>query len=328
MNSLLDVRNLTVQFYTQDGVVRAVNRISFNIAAGETVAIVGESGCGKTVSALSILRLIQEPPGRIVEGEIYFNETDLLKLTRREMQTIRGAKISMIFQEPLTSLNPVLTIGLQLTEALEAHRSMSPRDAQHEAVRLLKSVGIPDAGQRIHDYPHRLSGGMRQRVMIAMAISCNPQLIIADEPTTAVDVTVQAQLLELIRNITLTTHSSLILITHNLGIVARYAQRVYVMYAGSIVEHGSVKDIFHSPAHPYTKGLLTSVPRLDKSKKKRLEAIRGQPPDLICSPKACPFKARCNYSQEICGQESPVLVETKQDHFAACILNQNGNLLC
>jgi oligopeptide/dipeptide ABC transporter ATP-binding protein len=328
MDSLLEIRNLSVQFNTQDGVVKAVNRISFNIAPGETVAIVGESGCGKSVSALSILRLIKDPPGRIMEGEIYFNETDLLKLSMKEMQSIRGARISMIFQEPLTSLNPVLTIGLQLTEALETHRNMSHKDAQQEAIRLLDSVGISNAKHRIREYPHLLSGGMRQRVMIAMAISCHPQLIIADEPTTALDVTVQAQLLELIRNITLTLHTSLILITHNLGIVARYAQRVYVMYAGRIIEHGSAKDIFHAPSHPYTMGLLASVPRFDKSRNNKLMAISGQPPDLINSLRACAFKPRCAYSQEICGQESPGLFETGQGHFTACILNKNGNLSC
>jgi peptide/nickel transport system ATP-binding protein/oligopeptide transport system ATP-binding protein len=328
MDSLLEVKNLSVQFNTQDGVVKAVNRVSFNIASGETVAIVGESGCGKTVSVLSLLRLIKDPPGRIMEGEIYFNKTDLLRLSMKEMRDIRGARISMIFQEPLTSLNPVLTIGLQLTEALEAHRNMSHRDAQQEAIRLLNSVGISNAEHKIREYPHRLSGGMRQRVMIAMAISCHPQLIIADEPTTALDVTVQAQLLELIRNITLTMQTSLILITHNLGIVARYAQRVYVMYAGMVIEHGSAKDIFHSPAHPYTMGLLASVPRFDKSKKNKLVAISGQPPDLINSPRTCAFKPRCTYSQEDCGEESPVLSEISQGHFTSCILNKNGNLAC
>ncbi len=327
MSNLLEVRNLTTHFHTQDGVVQAVNDVSYDVTTGETIALVGESGCGKTVSALSVLRLIQDPPGRIMAGEIFFHGTDLLKLSNHEMQKIRGARISMIFQEPLTSLNPVLTIGLQLSESLQFHRNMSPADARDESIRLLESVGIPHAERRIKEYPHNFSGGMRQRVMIAMAISCHPDLIIADEPTTAVDVTVQAQLLELIKDISKRLNTSLILITHNLGIVARYAQKVYVMYAGRIVEYGSAKDIFHTPAHPYTIGLLASVPRLDEPKKVRLMPITGQPPDLIFPEAGCAFQPRCSNCQGDCHLQAHSLAEVSPGHFTACKLTQNGMLL-
>jgi oligopeptide/dipeptide ABC transporter ATP-binding protein len=327
MSNLLEVRNLTTHFFTQDGVVQAVNDVSYNVGVGETVALVGESGCGKTVSALSVLRLIQDPPGRIMGGEVLFQGTDLLKISKTEMQKIRGARISMIFQEPLTSLNPVLTIGLQLSEALEFHRNMSPSEARDESIRLLEAVGIPQADRRVKQYPHNFSGGMRQRVMIAMAISCKPDLIIADEPTTAVDVTVQAQLLELIKDISKRLNTSLILITHNLGIVARYAQRVYVMYAGRIVEFGSSKDVFHTPAHPYTVGLLGSVPRLDEPKKQRLMPITGQPPDLIFPDAGCAFKPRCASCEGNCFLETHSLKEISPGHFTACGLAQNGLVL-
>jgi oligopeptide/dipeptide ABC transporter ATP-binding protein len=327
MSNLLEVRNLTTHFYTQDGIVQAVNDVSYYVGAGETVALVGESGCGKTVSALSVLRLIQEPPGKIMSGQIFFKGTDLLQLSSKEIQKVRGGHISMIFQEPLTSLNPVLTIGRQLTEALEFHRNLTRDQADEEAVRLLESVGITQAEKRLKSYPHNFSGGMRQRVMIAMAISCKPEMIIADEPTTAVDVTVQAQLLELIRNISKELHTSLILITHNLGIVARYAQRVYVMYAGRIVEHGTAKDIFHTPAHPYTIGLMASVPRLDEAKKARLQPIEGQPPDLLLTTGGCAFKPRCNFCEGTCHLESHSLVEISPGHFTACRLVQSGAIL-
>jgi oligopeptide/dipeptide ABC transporter ATP-binding protein len=326
MASLLEVRNLSTNFYTQDGIVKAVDSASYAISSGETIALVGESGCGKSVSALSILRLIQEPPGKIVGGQIYFEGKDLLKLSNRDMQKVRGARISMIFQEPLTSLNPVLTIGRQLTEALEFHMEMSREKARQEAIRLLELVGIPQAERRIKDYPHHFSGGMRQRVMIAMAISCHPKLIIADEPTTAVDVTVQAQLLELIKNLTRELNTSLILITHNLGVVARYARRVYVMYAGRIVEHGTAKDVFHSPSHPYTAGLLASIPRLDEPKKTRLLPITGQPPDLICCPEGCAFEPRCNCDKSSCKLEEHSLTEVSPGHFTACVLARNGSM--
>jgi oligopeptide/dipeptide ABC transporter ATP-binding protein len=317
---LLDVRNLCTQFHTQDGIVKAVDGVSYNVKRSETIALVGESGCGKTVSALSILRLISDPPGKIVSGEIIFDGTDLLKLPKDAMNDIRGDKIAMIFQEPLTSLDPVLTIGRQITEALEQHRDMHGKEADEEAIRLLKLVGIPQADRRIKDYPHQFSGGMRQRTMIALAISCQPQLILADEPTTVVDVTIQAQLLELIRNITKELQTSLILITHNLGIVARYAHRVYVMYAGHIIEHGPASQIYHHTVHPYTKGLLASVPRLDEPRKMRLQPIEGQPPDLIAPPKGCAFAPRCSQVFDACHKGRPPLIEISPDHFAACLL--------
>lgn len=318
MSTLLQVRNLSTYFYTQDGVVKAVQDVSYEVAKGETIALVGESGCGKTVSALSILRLIPEPPGKIVAGQVMFDGTDLLKLSKGEMQQIRGAKISMIFQEPMTSLNPVLTIGRQLTETLEFHQGMKRKDALNEAIGLSKLVGIPHAEHRVKDYPHHFSGGMRQRVMMAMAISCQPQLIIADEPTTAVDVTIQAQLLEMIRDITNTLGTSVILITHNLGIVARYAQRVYVMYAGRIVEQGPAQAIYHDPRHPYTVGLLASVPRLDEPRKVRLAPIEGQPPDLIFPPVGCSFCPRCSQANSSCQENGHELVEVAPGHFTAC----------
>lgn len=315
---LLEVRNLSTFFHTQDGTVKAVDGVSYNVNRGETIALVGESGCGKTVSALSILRLIPDPPGKITAGEIMFDGTDLLTLPTEAMTDIRGDKIAMIFQEPLTSLDPVITIGRQITEALERHRDMHGKEADEEAIRLLKQVGIPQPDRRIKEYPHQFSGGMRQRAMIALAISCQPQLILADEPTTVVDVTIQAQLLELIRNITKELNTALILITHNLGIVARYAHRVYVMYAGHIVEHGSAQEIYKNPAHPYTKGLLASVPRLDEPRKMRLQPIEGQPPDLIAPPVGCAFGARCSLCCDECNNKQPVMVEIAPEHFAAC----------
>ena len=315
---LLEVENLSTRFFTQDGVVKAVDGVSYNVNRGETIALVGESGCGKTVSALSILRLIPDPPGKIISGKIMFDGTDLLQLPKEKMSDIRGARISMIFQEPLTSLDPVLTIGRQLTEALERHRGLRGHEAMEEATRLLRIVGIPQPDQRVKEYPHQFSGGMRQRAMIALAISCQPQLILADEPTTVVDVTIQVQLLELIRNITKDLNTALILITHNLGIVARYAHRVYVMYAGHIVEHGSASEIYHNPFHPYTRGLLGSVPRLDEPRKTRLQPIEGQPPDLINAPEGCAFCPRCNAVCESCSNVTPSLVEVAPGHFAAC----------
>jgi len=316
---LLDVRNLKTYFYTQDGVVKAVDGVSFTVDRGETVAIVGESGCGKTVSSLSILRLIPQPPGKILSGEVLLDGTDLLKLSKEEIRKVRGGKISMIFQEPMSSLNPVLNIGRQLTEALELHRHMSGEEAIKEAVSLLDRVGISHAEKRLKDYPHQFSGGMRQRVMIAMAVSCQPKLIIADEPTTAVDVTIQSQLMEVIRSVAREFGTSLILITHNLGVVARYAQRVYVMYAGRIVEHGPALEVYHNPYHPYTAGLLASVPRLDEVRKARLMPIEGQPPDLICPPQGCPFQPRCSHQLAGCELRAE-LVEVKPGHFTSCTL--------
>lgn len=324
MTALVEVRNLKTYFHTQDGIVKAVDGVSYNVNRGETIALVGESGCGKTVSALSILRLVAEPAGKIHSGEILFDGTDLLKLSDKEMRKIRGARISIIFQEPLTSLNPVLTIGRQISEGLEFHKNMSVHDGMQEAVRLLKMVGIPHPERRVHDYPHQFSGGMRQRAMIAIAISCQPQLIIADEPTTVVDVTIQAQLLELIRSITKELNTALILITHNLGIVARYAQRVFVMYAGNIAEHGKALDVYHNPQHPYTAGLLASVPRLDEPRKTRLLPIEGQPPDLLAPPVGCTFQARCAYSMPECHEARPPLREIAPNHYAACWVSQKG----
>lgn len=324
MKPLLEVHNLTTYFYTQDGTVKAVDDVSYDISRGETIALVGESGCGKTVSALSILRLIASPPGKIMSGEVLFEGVDILKLPNDEMRKVRGAQISMIFQEPLTSLNPVLTIGLQISEGLESHRQMPRQDALVEAMSLLKQVGIPHPESRVNDYPHQFSGGMRQRVMIAIAIACKPKLIIADEPTTAVDVTIQAQLLELIKGISRDLNTSLILITHNLGVVARYAHRVFVMYAGKIVESGSAMDVYHHPLHPYSAGLLASVPRLDEPRKTRLVPIRDQPPDLISLPPGCAFQPRCGYATALCSTQKPELVEITRGHFSACWVAQKG----
>jgi oligopeptide/dipeptide ABC transporter ATP-binding protein len=317
---LLEVINLSTQFHTQDGVVKAVDGVSYNVHRGETIALVGESGCGKTVSALSILRLIPEPPGKIVSGQILFDGQDIVAIPKNRMEDIRGDRIAMIFQEPLTSLDPVLTIGRQITEALERHRDMHGATAMEEAIRLLKLVGIPQPDRRVKDYPHQFSGGMRQRAMIALSISCEPELIIADEPTTVVDVTIQAQILELIRGITQRLNTALILITHNLGIVARYAHRVYVMYAGHIVENGSAIDIYHHPGHPYTRGLLGSVPRLDEPRKTRLQPIEGQPPDLISPPPGCAFEPRCTHATDICRQVFPPVTEVSPGHYVACYL--------
>jgi oligopeptide/dipeptide ABC transporter ATP-binding protein len=324
VSTLLEVRDLSTHFHTQDGVVKAVEHASYQVDRGEVIALVGESGCGKTVSALSIVRLIQEPPGKIVSGQVYFNGTDLLKLSGQAIRKVRGSQIAMIFQEPMTSLNPVLTIGRQMTEALQLHRGMKRREATEEAVRLMERVGITEAERRVKDYPHKFSGGMRQRVMMAMAISCQPQLIIADEPTTAVDVTIQAQLLEMLHNITKDLNTAIILITHNLGIVARYARRVYVMYAGRIVETGSAQDVYHDPRHPYTVGLIASVPRLDEPRTARLVPIEGQPPDLIAPPLGCPFHPRCSRIQNQCKEGAYELVEVTPGHYTSCRIAGKG----
>jgi oligopeptide/dipeptide ABC transporter ATP-binding protein len=318
MGTLLEVRNLRTYFFTQDGVVKAVDGVSYDVQEGETVALVGESGSGKSVSALSILRLVASPPGRIVGGEVLFEGEDLLTMSEEEIRRIRGNRIAMVFQEPMTSLNPVLTIGRQLTETLELHKKMDRRAARARAIELLKMVGIPDAERRIDDYPHQFSGGMRQRVMIAMALSCEPRLLIADEPTTALDVTIQAQILEIIRGLTQRLGTAVILITHNLGVVARYAHRVNIMYAGRIVERGSARDIYKNPKHPYTVGLLKSVPRLDEPRKERLVPIEGMPPDLINLPPGCPFQPRCRYAIDRCTKEYPPMVTVGDGHTAAC----------
>ena len=318
MANLLEVKDLATHFFTQDGVVKAVDGISYNLAEGEVLGVVGESGCGKSVHALSIMRLVANPPGRIVAGEILFEGENLLNMDDSEMRHIRGNRIAMVFQEPMTSLNPVLTIGRQLTETLELHQNMGRQEARARAAELLQTVGSPDAESRLSDYPHQFSGGMRQRVMIAMALSCNPRLIIADEPTTALDVTIQAQILELMRDLAEEFGTAMVIITHNLGVVARYAHRVVVMYAGKIVETGTAHDIYRNPRHPYTIALLNSVPRLDATERVRLDAIQGLPPDLVDLPQGCSFAPRCKYAYERCTQETPVLVETDTNHTSAC----------
>ena len=318
MAVLLDVKNLQTHFFTYDGVVKAVDGVSYELEEGETLGLVGESGCGKSVSALSVLRLIPDPPGKIVNGEILFEGEDILKVNMADMRHIRGAKISMVFQEPMTSLNPVLTIERQLTETLQLHKGFNREMARRESVDLLSKVGIPDPDSRIKQYPHQFSGGMRQRVMIAMALSCNPRLIIADEPTTALDVTIQAQILELMKSLTDETGVALIVITHNLGVVARYADRVNIMYAGKIIERGSAREIYANPRHPYTVGLLKSVPRLDQPRKSKLEPIEGQPPDLVNLPPGCAFRARCRWAIDKCATETPPLMLSSEGHWSAC----------
>ena len=306
MPKLLEIQDLKTYFFTHDGIVKAVDGISYDLVEGETLGIVGESGCGKSVSALSIMGLVASPPGRIVNGKIIFAGEDLVTIDQKELRKIRGNKISMVFQEPMTSLNPVLTVERQLTESLELHLDMSSKEASNYAAELLEKVGIPDAQKRLKDYPHQFSGGMRQRVMIAMALSCNPKLIIADEPTTALDVTIQAQILDLMADLSEEFGTSLIIITHNLGVVARYAKRVIVMYAGKIVESATAEEIFHNPQHPYTIGLLKSVPRLDEKAGTKLDPIDGLPPDLS-------RELPCQF----CGSLEPILTEVSPGHLAA-----------
>jgi oligopeptide transport system ATP-binding protein len=318
MAGLLQVKDLRTHFFTDEGVVRAVDGISYDVQEGETMGLVGESGCGKSVSALSILRLIPSPPGKIVGGEVWFDGQDLLKVGEEEIRHVRGNRIAMIFQEPMTSLNPVLTIGRQITEALELHLKMNRNAANRRAVELLEMVGIPEAHTRLNDYPHQFSGGMRQRVMIAMALSCNPKLLLADEPTTALDVTIQAQILEIMARLSSEFGTAVIIITHNLGVVARYANRVNVMYAGKIVESGSAREIYGRPRHPYTLGLLRSVPRLDEARRDKLVPIEGLPPDLANIPPGCSFYPRCAYRIDRCRQEEPPLMLVDEKHYAAC----------
>jgi oligopeptide transport system ATP-binding protein len=316
---LMQVRNLTTRFYTDDGTVYAVNGISYDLHEGETLGIVGESGCGKSVHALSIMRLIPSPPGEIVDGSVVFQGRDLLKLNANEMRHIRGKDIAMIFQDPMTSLNPVMTIGRQITEALELHTDLNRNAARERAIELLDLVGIPEARARVNSYPHEFSGGMRQRAMIAMALSCEPALLFADEPTTALDVTIQAQIIDLIRRLRDKINMSIIWITHDLGIIAGIAERVIVMYAGYIVEKAQVKELYANPRHPYTLGLLSSLPRVDKGKAgQRLIPIAGLPPDLIGLPKGCPFAPRCAYAMERCLVENPTLREVGPKHEIAC----------
>ncbi len=318
MAPLLEVKNLRTHFFTMDGVVKAVDGVSYDLEAGETLGLVGESGCGKSVSALSVMRLIPDPPGKIIEGEIFLEGEDILKVGMEDMREIRGAKIAMVFQEPMTSLNPVLTVERQLTETLELHMGMSKRESRNESVNLLARVGIPDPETRVKQYPHQFSGGMRQRVMIAIALSCNPKLIIADEPTTALDVTIQAQILDLMKALTTEFGVALIIITHNLGVVARYADRVNIMYAGKVIERGSAAEIYANPRHPYTVGLLRSVPRLDLPRRAKLDPIEGQPPDLINLPPGCAFRARCRWAIDKCATDTPELMDTGEGHLSAC----------
>jgi oligopeptide transport system ATP-binding protein len=315
---LLEVKNLRTSFFGKGGEVKASDDVSLTLDAGETLGLVGESGCGKSVTALSIMRLIPEPQGRILGGEVWLDGVDLLSLPETEMRDVRGAQIGMIFQEPLTSLNPVLSIGRQLTETLEIHLGMSKRAALSRAAELLQMVHIPDAASRLSDYPHQFSGGQRQRVMIAIALSCNPKLIIADEATTALDVTIQAQILELVTQLTKELGTALMIITHNLGVVARYADRVNVMYAGKIRESGGADEIYNVPSHPYTAGLLNAVPRLDRPKGSRLQSIEGEIPDMADLPGGCAYRPRCPYAVDQCATDDPPLVEVGDGHTAAC----------
>jgi oligopeptide transport system ATP-binding protein len=315
--ALLSVEDLHVRFWTQRGTIHAVNGISFDIAPGETLGIVGESGCGKSVTSLAILGILPRA-GKVVQGSATFDGRDLLQLSDRQLRRVRGKEIAMIFQDPMTSLNPVLTIGRQITEALETHIGMGGRTAERRAAELLDRVGIPAADKRVRDYPHQFSGGMRQRAMIAMALACKPKLLIADEPTTALDVTIQAQILGLLRELVAEENAALILITHDLGVVAGMCERVNVMYAGMFMETGSAQQLFARPRHPYTVGLLQSIPRLDAARGERLHPIEGFPRDMLRPPQACPFQPRCRYEVELSRQEVPPLEELEPGHKVAC----------
>lgn len=318
MAELLNVHDLKTQFQTRDGTINAVNGVSFHLNSGETLGIVGESGCGKSVTMMSILRLIQSPPGKVVGGQALFNQQDLLTMKDSEIRQIRGSKICMIFQDPMTSFNPVLSIGRQMTESLEEHMGFSINEAHARAVEMLELVGIPHANDRMADFPHQFSGGMRQRVMIAMSLTCDPKILIADEPTTALDVTIQAQIVELVKRIRDTLGMSIIWITHDLGIIAGIADRVLVMYAGYIIEEAWVKDLYKNPQHPYSLGLLGSLPRVDSSSRHRLVSIDGLPPVLHEYPNYCPFASRCRYKVAHCLSENPQLVMVGDEHKVAC----------
>jgi len=323
---LLEVRNLKTVFFLPEGISKAVDNVSFHVESGEIVGLVGESGCGKSVTALSILGLIPWPPGRIVSGELFFQAKDLRKMSASELRNIRGNRISMIFQEPMTSLNPVYTIGDQIMEVYTEHGGFSRKEAREKTEEMLKKVQIPSPSKRIHEYPHQLSGGMRQRAMIAMALACNPQLILADEPTTALDVTIQAQILELIVQLQESLGTSIVLITHNLGIVAEFSRRVIVMYSGKIVEEAPVIPIFEAPLHPYTIGLLNSIPQLGQKihGKHRLAEIPGMVPSLNNLPEGCYFHPRCGHAKEICRKEEPILLEAEAGHKVACWMIAEG----
>jgi oligopeptide/dipeptide ABC transporter ATP-binding protein len=314
---LLEVRDLHVEFHTRDGVVKALNGVSYLVNAGETLAVLGESGSGKSVTAQAVMGILDMPPGRIPRGEVFFHGQDLLKLGAEDRRTVRGAKIAMIFQDALSSLNPVLSVGYQLGEMFRVHRGVSRKDAKTKAVELMERVRIPAARERVNDYPHQFSGGMRQRIMIAMALALEPELIIADEPTTALDVTVQAQVMDLLADLQREYRMGLILITHDLGVVADVADRIAVMYAGRIVENAPVKELYAAPAHPYTKGLLESIPRLDQ-KGGELYAIKGLPPNLLRIPSGCPFHPRCPLAQDVCTVDRPPLYEVGEERDSAC----------
>jgi len=322
LKNLLEVKNLKTHFYTEDGVVPAVNGVDFNLKPGQTLGIVGESGCGKSITSMSIMRLIPTPPGRIVDGEIQFDGKNIVKLSEAEMRKIRGNDIAMIFQEPMTSLNPVFTIGSQIMEAIMLHQNMDKKAARQKCIEMLKLVGIPRADEVVDDYPHQFSGGMRQRVMIAMALSCNPKLLIADEPTTALDVTIQAQIIELMKELKEKLNTAIMLITHDLGVVAEMADHVIVMYAGRIVEDANVVDLFKDPKHPYTVGLMKSKPSLE-GRSKRLDVIPGSVPNPLAMPEGCAFHPRCIHSMEICQRQVPELISIDRGRKVRCWLYDN-----
>lgn len=328
MAALLDVQNLETHFRTNEGFVHAVNGISFSLQEGEVLGIVGESGCGKSVAMLSLLGLIPTPPGEIMGGRAMYDGRDLLQLRGNDIREIRGSKIAMIFQDPMTSLNPVLTIGKQVVEPLTIHEAMNKKEALRHAIDLLHKVGIPDAAAHVNDYPHQFSGGMRQRVMIAMALACNPQILIADEPTTALDVTIQAQIIDIVKRLRDEMGSAVIWITHDLGVIAGLAHRVAVMYAGYIIEEAPVGELFEHPRHPYTIGLLGSLPSLDDKDRRRLVSIEGSPPVLLEKPRGCPFAPRCPRAFERCGQENPNLMLSNPDHKTACWLISPSGEVC
>ena len=317
---ILEVLDLHVSFDTYAGEIQAVRGVTFDLHKAEVIAIVGESGCGKSVTAKSIMKLIPSPPGRLKQGSIIFNGKDITSYKRRQMEAIRGSEIGMIFQDPMTSLSPTMLVGKQISEGLMQHQKLSKKQAKEKSVEMLKLVGIPNPESRVNQYPHEFSGGMRQRAMIAIALACNPKLLIADEPTTALDVTIQAQILDLMKELTQKIDTSIILITHDLGVAANIAERIIVMYAGKVVESGAIDDIFYNPQHPYTWGLLKSVPRLDSGHKEELIPIIGTPPDLFSPPKGCAFAARCKYSMKVCYMLQPEMNEISEGHNAACWL--------
>lgn len=324
---ILRVENLKTYFNTDDGIVKAVDGVSFTLNRGETLGIVGESGCGKSVMNLSLMRLIASPPGKIVDGDIFFHGKSVLAMSGAELRALRGNKLSMIFQDPMTSLNPFLRISTQLVETLHLHQGLSKSEAYEKAIEMLRRVGIPSPEKRIDAYPHQFSGGMRQRVMIAMALSCNPEILVADEPTTALDVTIQAQILEIIKDLTVKLSTAVILITHDLGVVSGMCDTICVMYAGRIVERTSTDDLFRNPRHPYTLGLIRSVPRLDKTTKERLYSIPGTPPSLINLPECCPYHPRCEFAMDICSRQYPDEIDLEKGHRVCCWLydGKGGN---